>query len=79
MKKNVLPIIATVATTIIMASCSKQCTCTATLNGQTVDQVVYEDMNGKECEAQTDITLQELMQNYDPQSLVGLEISCSHL
>lgn len=79
MRKNALLIITAIVAAIFFASCSKQCSCTATLNGQVIDQIVYEDMTGRECEAQTDVVLQDAINTYDPQSLVGLEVSCSHL
>ncbi len=69
----------TFAVICIFASCKKACVCTATINGQTIDQVEYDDLTGSECEAQTDIAMQHAMDAYDAQSLVGLQISCSHL
>ena len=79
MKKIIFLTISLIATICVFSSCSKTCTCTATLNDQVLDQVVYEDISGTECEAKVDEAMNQVMQNYDPQSLVGLSISCSHL
>ncbi len=79
MKKIIFLTISTIATICVFSSCSKTCTCTATLNNQVLDQVVYEDLSGEECDAKVDEAMNRIMENNDPQSLVGLEISCSHL
>lgn len=79
MKKTILLIAATIATICLFSSCSKICTCTATLNDQVIDQVVYDDLSSQECEAKVDEAMNRVIENNDPQSLVGLSISCSHL
>lgn len=79
MKKSILLAIIAVVSIGLFPSCSKTCVCTATLNGQTIDQVEYEDLSGSECEAKVDETTQHIMDTYDPASIIGIRISCSHL
>lgn len=79
MKKTILMIFVTVVAICIFASCKKACVCTVTINGLTIDQVEYDDLTGRECEAQTDIAMQQVMDAYGAPSPFGLQISCSHL
>ena len=61
------------------SSCSKNCVCTATQNDQLLDEVVFDNISGEECEAKVDEAMHKVIEDYPGSSIVGLSISCSHL
>ena len=67
-----------VALVCSLSSCSKTCSCTISKGDQRLDAYEYADMSRSECDAKVDEVWDELMDNNVPESLVGVEVSCSH-
>lgn len=67
-----------VALVCSLSSCSKTCSCTISKGDQRLDAYEYADMSRSECDAKVDEVWDELMDNNVPESLVGVEVACSH-
>ncbi len=68
-----------VALVCSLSSCSKTCSCTISKGDQRLDAYEYADMSRSECDAKVDEVWDELMMTTNtPESLVGVEVACSH-
>lgn len=77
--KRISIAISIIALALALTSCNKNCSCEVSKEGQRIEAYDFEDISSAECDAKVDEVFDELLQNNAAESLVGVQVECSHL